>query len=95
MNDYVTITSIGISGSNYRDPETVRMWDQIVKTALDYPGIIRVHSFHADMEEKTMSFAIVQAFDGRQREQERERFLAEIEKAFPDMKVELYTSLNA
>ena len=48
-----------------------------------------------DLSAKTLSFGVVQDYDVKKREYERNALLAEIEKAFPDMTVEIYTSLNA
>ena len=90
----VTITSIGVSGVSLGNPETDKIWDHILMTALKYPSILKVHSFHINFSEKVMSFNIVQSFDIRKQQRERKELLSEIEKAYPDMTVNIYTSLN-
>ena len=91
----ITITSIGISGSNYEDPEAIRIRDRILTASLKYPSIEKVHSIHTDLVKKEQSFCIVQRFGGKEHEKERNDLLSEIEKEYPDMAVQIYTSLNA
>ena len=63
--------------------------------SIKYHSIVKVHSFYANLPEKILSFNIVQDFDVKKQEREKKALLAEIEKEFPDMKVNIYTSLNA
>ena len=55
---------------------------------------MKAHSFRSDLDAKHLSFYIVQDFDTKKRERERNELLAEIKKEFPDMTVEIYTSMN-
>ncbi len=91
----ITITSIGISGAKLTDPESDRMFDMVLKTAMKYPSIQRVHSFHVDFEEKEMSFYIVQRFGSKDPEQEYRSFQADMEACFRGFTIDISKALNA
>ena len=90
----LTLTSVGISGANISDPETVQIWDTIVDTARKHKCILRVHSFTVDMEEKVISFYVVLDYSSKDRENSLEQLKSELEEIFPDMTIDIATAID-
>lgn len=91
----VTITSIGVNGTNLTDPEACRILDTVLHKSMEYASVEKVHSFRVDFAEKEMSFCIVQKFSGKTQEQDRQALLSDLRYIFPDMAVEIAPALNA
>ncbi|MBQ6149112.1 MAG: cation transporter [Oscillospiraceae bacterium] len=79
----VVITSVGISGTDLSDPETIRMSDLIVERAIKYKSIKRISAFTIDLKNKIISFYIVPDYSVKERETDIEAFRQELQKCFP------------
>jgi len=79
----VTLTSVGISGTNTTDPEALRMWDEIIAVARKHEGIKRVHSLMMDKEENVISFAVVPDYSVKRRDESLRAFIGELEGMYP------------
>ncbi len=90
----IRLTSIGISGTNLTDPETIATWDTILDTVVHYKSIIRAHSFVEDRQEKVISFFIVQDPGNRKRREEKAELQRMLEGLFPDRNIEIYDGVN-
>lgn len=90
----VMLTSVGISGTNTSDPDTIKAWDKIIRIASTHKGIRRVQSFSIDMDEHALSFYAVPDYSFKQRDADFEEFLSEIQTAFPDMRVDIYKAVD-
>ena len=95
LEEGVTLTSIGISGSNDENPETDAIWAQIVETVSKYKSILRAHTFVIDTKRKEMSFFIVEDFQKEGSDNEKELLLADLQQKFPSMTIEINSSINA
>ncbi len=90
----VRLTSIGISGTNLSDPETIATWDTILGTVVHYKSIIRAHSFVEDPKEKIISFFILQDPSnpkGKEEKKELERMLTGL---YPGWSIEIYDGVS-
>lgn len=90
----VTITSIGIGGSNTEDPDMLETWDEIIAAARKHRGIKRVHSFVRDPDEGIISFMIVPDYSRADRDEEVRAFTEEIQSRYPDMTFEIRTGID-
>lgn len=90
----LTLTSVGISGTNLKDPRAVEIWDTIIDRTRHNKSIIRAQSFIVDFDEKIISFYVVEDYADKNREEGRQKFYDEICETFPDMKIEMYTAID-
>ncbi|MBQ2049412.1 MAG: cation transporter [Spirochaetales bacterium] len=89
------LTSVGISGSSDSSAETDAIWAQVVESVAKYRGILRAHSFMIDPEGKQMSFYIVEDYEDKDSDKEKELLLDELRQKFPSMEIEIHSSINA
>ena len=89
------LTSVGISGSSDSSAETDAIWAQVVESVANYRGILRAHSFMIDPEGKQMSFYIVEDYEDKDSDKEKELLLDELRQKFPSMEIEIHSSINA
>jgi len=90
----LTLTSVGVSGTNITDPEAAEIWDTILDAARKQKGILRVHSFAVDLEEKVISFYAVPDYSRKDRRQLMESFRQELEAMYPDMAIEIMEGID-
>ena len=90
----ITLTSVGVSAANTSDPETVQLWDDIIRLAARHPGIRRIHSFSYDEAEKVISFYLVPDQSRRDRDGDIAAFLEELSAEFPDLTPDIYTGID-
>ena len=83
----VTLTSVGISGTNTTDPDMLVVWDAIIDAARKYDGIKKVHSLMIDQEERVIDFAVVPDYSVKSRDESIREFTEEIEGMYPDMTI--------
>ena len=89
----VNLTSVGVSAANLHDPQAIIIYDRIINLAAKYPSIIHVHSFVVDPENKTMSFYIVQSANN-DKDKEKDLLQNELEKIYPDYKIEIFIAID-
>ena len=87
----LNLTSVGVSAANIHDKEAVAMYDNIISLAITYPGILRVHSFVVDFENKKMSFYIVQTDS---KDNEKKRLLKQLQQIYPDFNIEIFMAIE-
>ena len=87
----LTLTAVGIVGTNTSSPEADRIWDMILNTVIRYKNILRAHSFTIDFREKQITFEIVQNLEDPDKEKTRQDLLNDIRKQFPDMTINILT----
>ena len=92
----VTLTSVGVCGTNFRDPETADAWDRIIGFAGAYSSIRRLNSFVLDPESREISFSVIQDYNLNHqiRNAEFELFEKQVEDAFPGMRVEVRRGID-
>ena len=90
----LTLTSVGIGGTNFRDPETVEMWDHILEIVLQHKKIIRAQAFVYNKEKKEASFYIVQDYSLKQREEDKKKLYDELQERYPDVTFDIHTAID-
>ena len=87
----LTLTAVGISGTDADSPEANRIWDEILDIVRRRKNILRAYSFAVDFGEKQISFSIVPDPNAPDRDTVREDLLKEIGNHFPDMTINIQT----
>ena len=90
----MTLTSVGITGSNLSDPRAAQIWDTILDKARSRDGIRQVELFTVDFEEHVISFYVVADYSSKGREDSLQEFREDLERTFPDMKIELQEAID-
>jgi len=92
----LTLNSVGITGSNLRDPEAVKVWDIILDKLHEpkYKDILRAQLFVMDTEEQVISFYVVLDYDSITRDITLKKFREDLAKTFPDKRIEIYTAID-
>ncbi len=83
----LTLTAVGISGTDADSPEASRIWDEILDVVRRHKKIRRAYAFSADFNEKLISFSIVPDPDVSDKEAVRQDLLNELASHFPDMTI--------
>ena len=90
----LTLTSVGITGSNISDPRAAEIIDTVIDRARKYKDIIRTQLFTVDFEEKVISFYVVLDYSSKDRENSLEQLKSELEEIFPDMTIDIATAID-
>ena len=85
----LTLTAVGISGTDADSPEANSMWDEILDVIRQYDKIRRAYSFAVDFNEKQISFSIVPDPDDPDKDATRDDLLNKLKNIFPDMTVNI------
>ena len=88
----VTITSVGITGTNTTSPEAVDMWDTIIKLVMKHEGIQRVHSFSVDFINHEIYFSVVKNQGNNKDKDDLKELQEELENKYPGMKITITES---
>ena len=90
----VTITSVGISAVNLGDPAAIEIMDELIEIARKHECVKHVHSLTLDQEEKEISFYVVPDYAKKHREKGLEAFYKEVCSKYPDLTVEMNTTID-
>ncbi len=85
----VILTSVGVHGMNYNSAETSQMWDTIIDLSAKHRSVHRAQSFSADPENRIIYFEIVENIAVKNRAEDLNALRAEVQAAFPDMRIEM------
>ncbi|MCR4608998.1 MAG: cation diffusion facilitator family transporter [Eubacterium sp.] len=85
----VVLTAIGVYSVNTRDTEIMEAEKSIREIVLAHQHVLQMHGFYMDKEEKSMRFDIVVSFNAGDRRAVYQAVTADVQKAFPDYKVQL------
>lgn len=88
----LTLTAVGVSGTNTGSPEADRIWDTILDIVRKDDHILKAHSFTVDFHEKEISFSIVQSYDDPDREMTRQKLASELQSIFPGMSITIQSA---
>ncbi len=80
----VILTAIGVYSYNTKDPDAAAAREKITKLVTAVPGVIQMHGFYIDKEEKTIRFDIVVSFDAKDRKEVYEEVYVRVRKEYPD-----------
>ena len=89
----VIMAGIGIYSMNTKDDEAAQIRTDVIKIVSDHEGVLQIHGFYADLEQKKMSFDVILDFDA-DREALYDHVKSEIESLYPDYTVSVTMDLD-
>lgn len=88
----VVITTVGVYAYNTTNPASVEMRENVRKLVMAHKGVIQMHGFYANAEEKKIHFDVIISFNIKDRESLRQHIVNDVQKRYPGWAV--YTNLD-
>lgn len=88
----VVITTVGVYAYNTTNPVSVEMRENVRKLVMAHKGVIQMHGFYANAEEKKIHFDVIISFNIKDRESLRQHIVNDVQKRYPGWAV--YTNLD-
>ena len=85
----VILTAIGVYSVNTKDEEVIATRKKVHDIVFAHKHVKQIHGFYLMKEEKAMRFDIVVSFDAEDRRALYEQVVADVQKAFPDYKLQV------
>lgn len=83
----VILHTIGIYSINTKDKKILKIQKEIQDIVFSHKGILQMHGFYFDEEDKSISFDIIIDFDVDSREEVYAKIYDEVKEKFPDYKI--------
>ncbi len=88
MNKYgVYLHTIGVYSVNTKDEKIIKIKNNIYDIVFSHKGILQMHGFYFDDEEKTISFDIIIDFNIKNREEVYKKIYDEVQEKYKDYKI--------
>ncbi len=91
----LVLTSVGVGAVNVESKQVDRIQDKVLEIVGHHRNIVRIHSFFVDMKGGVISFYVVHGFGKGDKESDIRKLRSEISNCFPDMDIEIFSSINA
>lgn len=88
------LTSISIYAMNTSTEETKAIRAKVNEIVMGFEGVLQIHGFRADPEERTITMDIILDFDVKERKAVFENIRAALQKAFPDYTLQLTLDID-
>ena len=88
----IVITTVGVYAYNTTNEEAINMRETVRKLVMVHKGVIQMHGFYANHEEKMIHFDVIISFNVKDRESLRQHIVADVERRYPGWHV--YTNLD-
>lgn len=85
----VILHTIGIYSVNTKDKDAIKIGKEIHKIVFSHHGILQLHGFYVDKEDKTISFDIIIDFKEKEREKIYQEIYEEVQEKYPDYKISI------
>ena len=85
----VILTAIGVYSYNTKDPEAVDARRKVTELVTGVPGVLQLHGFYIDNEEKTIRFDVVVSFDAKDRYEVYRTVQEKVKKLYPDYTLQI------
>ena len=90
---HVIMTAVGIYSRNTSD-QAQAIRDEIRDVVMGHEGVIQVHGFYVDTEEKTIRFDVIIDFDAPDRQGLYEHLCGELRRKYPDYQLFITNDLD-
>ena len=81
---HIVLATVGIYSRNTTDDEVSAMYDAVRLVVMGHGGVLQMHGFYVDTEQKTASFDLVIDFLVTNREELHAHIQDEVQKLYPD-----------
>lgn len=79
----VILTAVSVYSMNTKDPDIIRVRENVRKLVLSDPYITQLHGFYLEEAEKRIRFDMVVSFDSPDRQKTYDDAVARVQKAYP------------
>ena len=84
----VILTAIGVYSVNTKDEEVIETKRRVEEIVFSHEHVRQMHGFYLTKDEKKIRFDIVISFDARDRKAVFDAVVADVQKAFPDYRLQ-------
>ena len=90
----VILHTIGVYSVNTKDKKTIEIKKEIIKIVFSHKGILQMHGFYLDEEDKSISFDIIIDFKIKNREEVYKEIYEEIQNKYKDYKIDIALDID-
>lgn len=90
----VILHTIGVYSVNTKDKKIIKAKEEISKIVFSHEGILEMHGFYVDEEEKTISFDIIIDFKIKNREEVYKEIHTEVKNKYKDYKIDITLDID-
>ena len=90
----VILHTIGVYSVNTKDKKIIKAKEEISKIVFSHEGILEMHGFYVDEEEKTISFDIIIDFKIKNREEVYKEIYEEVNSKYKDYKIDITLDID-
>lgn len=90
----VILHTIGVYSMNTKDEKIIKMQKDIHDIVFSHKGILQMHGFYVDEEDKAISFDIIFDFKIKNREEEYKKIYDEINNKYKDYKINITLDID-
>ena len=80
----IVLAGIGIYSVDLKDEEAMRMRREITDAVMAYEGVLQLHGFRIDIENRKVSFDVIIDFDRKDRDELCDRIVSDLHERYPD-----------
>lgn len=81
---HIALATVGIYSRNTTDDELVEMRSAITRVVMDHDGVLQMHGFYADSEQRVASFDVIIDFDVKERDELYAHIVQDVQNLYPD-----------
>ncbi len=85
----VILHTIGVYSVNTKDSLIMKVQKEIHDIVFSHEGILQMHGFYFNMQDKTISFDIIIDFKIKNREEIYKKIFEEVQKKYRDYKISI------
>ncbi len=86
---HVVLTAIGVYSVNTKDPEAIRMREEVTKLVMSVPNILQMHGFYVNREKHAMRFDVVVSFKAPDRHAVHSEVMRKVQEAYPEYSLQV------
>ena len=90
----VILHTIGVYSVNTRDEKIIEAKKEITKIVFSHKGILQMHGFYLDEEDKSISFDIIIDFKIKEREKIYQEIYEEVQNKYKDYKIDINLDID-
>ena len=90
----VILHTIGVYSVNTQDKDVIEARKEITKIVFSHEGILQMHGFYLDKEEKTISFDIIIDFKIKNREELYKHIYEEVQNKYNDYRIDIALDID-
>ena len=90
----VILHTIGVYSINTKDEKIIEAKKEIAKIVFSHKGILQMHGFYLDEEDKSISFDIIIDFKIKNREETYKQIYEEVQNKYKDYKIDITLDID-